>query len=249
MRKLKVGAVSYLNTKPLLYGIKNSIELMQQIALVEDYPANIAQMLLQNEIDIGLVPVAILPQLKNYTIVSDYCIGADGPVASVCLFSEAPLDKIEKVLLDYQSKTSVQLIKILMSDYWKINPLLEETSGDYRQKIKDTTAGLVIGDRAFEQRLQSTFSYDLAAAWKTYTGLPFVFAVWAANKKIPTEFITLFNEANAVGINELDKILQTESHKLYDLRMYYTKNINYQLTEAKKKGISLFLEKLNRQTI
>ena len=75
MKKIKVGAVSYLNTKPLLYGIEHSAELMQQIELVTDYPSKIARQLLNDEIDVGLVPVAVIPQMKEYYIVSDYCIG------------------------------------------------------------------------------------------------------------------------------------------------------------------------------
>ncbi|MEP7319377.1 MAG: MqnA/MqnD/SBP family protein, partial [Panacibacter sp.] len=120
MKKIKVGAVSYLNTKPLLYGIKRWPELMEQIELVEDYPSNIAAMLVEGTIDMGLVPVAVIPRLKEWHIITDYCIGADGDVASVCLFSEVPMEKIEKVLLDYQSKTSVNLAKILLKAYWKI---------------------------------------------------------------------------------------------------------------------------------
>ncbi len=124
-RKIRVGAVSYLNTKPLLYGIQHS-PIIDKIELKIDYPSRIAAMLLNDEIDIGLVPVAIIPKLREFHINTDYCIGSDGEVASVCLFSEVPIEKIETVLLDYQSRTSVQLAKILMKEYWKINPVLED---------------------------------------------------------------------------------------------------------------------------
>jgi chorismate dehydratase len=104
LKKIKVGAVSYLNTKPLLYGVKRS-GLMDKIELIEEYPAKIAQMLLDNQIDVGLVPVAIIPKLKEAYIITDFCIGAEGEVASVCLFSEVPVEEIETVILDYQSRT------------------------------------------------------------------------------------------------------------------------------------------------
>ena len=117
MKKIKVGAVSYLNTKPLLYGIRRSDELMQQIELIEEYPSKIADKLISGMIDIGLVPVSIIPKLDEAHIVTDFCIGANGDVASVCLFSEVPLIEIKTVLLDYQSCTSVALIKILLKEF------------------------------------------------------------------------------------------------------------------------------------
>src|SRR5580692_5951925 len=118
-RKIRVGAVSYLNTKPLLYGIERA-SLISDIELVIDYPSRIAAMLLKGEIDIGLVPVAVIPEMAAFYINGDYCIGSDGPVASVCLFSEVPVERIETVLLDYQSKTSVQLAKVLLKNHWKV---------------------------------------------------------------------------------------------------------------------------------
>ena len=80
--------------------------------------------MLEDEIDVGLVPVAIIPEMKEHYIISDYCIGCDGEVASVCFFSDVPLDKIENILLDYQSRTSVALLKVLLNNIWKINPVI-----------------------------------------------------------------------------------------------------------------------------
>jgi len=242
--KISVGAVSYLNTKPLLYGIVRSKELLEQVELVIDYPAKIANMLVQGSLDVGLIPVAAIPQLKEWHIIGDYCIGAEGAVASVCLFSDVPLNKIERVLLDYQSKTSVNLCKVLLKHYWKINPVLEDAKEDFREHIQGTTAGVVIGDRALEQRLTSPYIYDLAAAWQQFTGLPFVFAAWIANKKLPESFCTLFNEANAVGLNELDKVVAENPYSVYDLNTYFGKNISYRLTEEKRKGLEQFLSLL-----
>ncbi len=112
LKKIKIGAVNYLNTKPLLYGIRNH-EVINHIELIEDYPARIADMLLKDDLDVGLVPVAIIPELKNWNILGNYCIGCDGPVASVCLFSEVPMEQITTVVLDYQSRTSVILLQIV----------------------------------------------------------------------------------------------------------------------------------------
>ena len=249
LEKIKVGAVSYLNTKPLLYGIKRSPQLMEQIELVEDYPSGIAEMLVNGTIDVGLVPVAVIPRLREWHIVTDYCIGGDGDVASVCLFSDVPIEKIEKVLLDYQSKTSVSLAKILLRHYWKIDPVPEDAKEDYISEIKGTTAGVVIGDRALAQRKVSPYIYDLAGAWKAMTGLPFVFAAWIANKKLPDDFVRIFNEANTAGLQHIDEVIVENPYPAYNLDTYYRKNISYKLDESKKKGMKKFLEFLKKDTL
>lgn len=244
LNKIKVGAVSYLNTKPLLYGIKRS-HLIDKIDLIEAYPAKIAAMLLNNEIDVGLIPVAVIPKMKEHFIVTDFCIGAENEVASVCLFSEVPIDKIERVLLDYQSNTSVNLAKILLKYYWKNNVVFEDAKEDFREHINGTTAGVVIGDRALQQRKISAYVYDLATAWKNFTNLPFVFAAWVANKHLPENFITEFNNANSLGLQHIDEIVAENNFADYDLKKYYTQNISYQLTENKKEALQKFLNFLN----
>ncbi len=241
MSKIRVGAVSYLNTKPLLYGIKRA-SVLERMELTEDYPAKVAEQLLNDEIDIGLVPVAIIPRIKQHFIVSDYCIGAEGEVATVSLFSDVPIDKVKKVLLDYQSRTSVNLAKVLMRDFWKVNPEIEDADEDFQSKITGTTAAVVIGDRAFEQRKRSTYDYDLAAAWKKMTNLPFVFAAWIANKPIDAAFINEFNQANAYGVGLIDEVVAENPYQHFDLKSYYTKNISYELTADKKEGLNLFLK-------
>jgi len=245
MRKIKVGAVSYLNTKPLIYGFGQGM-MSDAVDLVLEYPSRIAGMLVNDEIDLGLVPVAIIPRLKESYIISDYCIGAEGEVASVCLFSDVPLGEVKEVLLDYQSRTSVRLAKLLLKDYWKVNPLLTDAAEDFRDHIKGTTAGLVIGDRAFEQRPLSPYRYDLGLAWKQHTGLPFVFAAWIANKKLDTGFIKDFNEATGAGLLQLEEVIAQNPSSLFDIRAYYTKHISYQLTDEKRKGLGLFLRQLAR---
>jgi chorismate dehydratase len=243
MNKIKAGAVSYLNTKPLIYGFKQGM-MKEKLEMVEDYPASIAAMLLNDEIDIGLVPVAIIPRLKEHYIIGDYCIGTEGEVASVCLFSNTPIEEATEVLLDYQSRTSVRLAKILLKEYWKVNPLLTDAKADFRDHIKGTTAGLVIGDRAFEQRKVSTYIYDLGKAWKDLTGLPFVFAAWVSNKKFGDDFIEDFNSATGAGIKVIDKIVEENPYSLFDLKKYFTQHISYILDAKKIAGLNLFLQKL-----
>jgi len=244
-RKIRVGAVSYLNTKPLLYGIYRS-DLMEEIDLKTDYPARIATMLLEDEIDVGLVPVSIIPRMREYHINTNYCIGSQGPVASVCIFSDNPLDRVNTVLLDYQSRTSVQLAKLLLREYWKIKPRLVEAGEDFREQIKGDTAGLVIGDRALEQRLISPYIYDLGEAWQKLTGLPFVYAAWISNKKLDDGFVHRFEQANGVGVRDISSVLEGEKFQLYDLFCYYSKNISYILDSEKFKGLERFINSITQ---
>ena len=243
--KIKVGAVSYLNTKPLIYGFEQGM-MADEIDLVIDYPANVAKLLVENKIDIGLIPVAAIPLLREHYIISDYCIGCDGEVASVCLFSQVPIHEIETILLDYQSKTSVALLQLLLKEHWKIEPTLIESSADYEKDIKGTTAGLVIGDRAFKQRLISPYIYDLGLAWKEMTGLPFVFAAWVSNKEIDADFVEQFNRANKYGLERLEEVVEKNTSPHFDLRSYYTKNIEFELSVIKLKSVKLFIEKISK---
>lgn len=248
-KKIRVGIVSYLNSRPLLYGLKMP-PVSNLIELVEDHPANLALQLEKGEIDVGLIPVAAIPRFQEYHICGNYCIGAEGEVASVCLFSEVPLEEIEKVYLDYQSRTSVALLQWLMKEYWGIQPeLIQATDESYRKNIKDKTAGLVIGDRAFEQRRISTFIYDLGSEWKKITGLPFVFAAWISTRPLPVDFIQMFDECIAKGLQQIDSIVEREDFEMYDLKKYYHSQISYQLDEAKHRGLKLFLEYISEPVI
>jgi len=242
-KKWRIGAVSYLNTRPLLLGMEQS-PFCDSIDLVKSYPAQIAQDLLDGIIDIGLIPVAIMPLLSNPQIVSKYVIGTVGEVASVALFSQVPMDQIKKVYLDYQSRTSVQLAKLLLRKYWnKEVEFLIATEG-YINEISGTTAGVIIGDRALTSLSSFEHIYDLGLAWKQHTGLPFVFAAWVANKPIPSEFIEAFDAANGYGLKHLDEVIALipATEQVYDLHKYYTENISYELTPEKRAGLKLFLE-------
>ncbi len=242
-RKIRVAAVSYLNTKPLIYGFENGM-MKDEVELITDFPASIADMLIHDEVDIALVPVATIPVLKEYYIITDYCISTEGEVASVCLFSDVPLEKIDTILLDYQSRSSVGLLKILLKEYWKISPQLIYAEAGYEKNIIDKTAGLVIGDRAFIQRKKSKFNYDLGSAWKEMTGLPFVFAAWVSNKRISEKFISNFNKATGLGLQHMQEIIAANYYEDYDLAKYFTDNISFTLDDDKRKGMELYLNKM-----
>jgi chorismate dehydratase len=242
-KRIRIGAVSYLNTRPLMLGVRRS-GLMDKVAVTEDFPANIAAMLLNDQIDVGLVPVAIIPRLQEAHIITGYCIGAVGEVASVGIFSQVPMEEIEVLILDYQSRTSVNLARILLQAYWKKEVKIEKATADYQHRIQGTTAAVVIGDRALAQHQHSKYYYDLSLAWQQHTGLPFVFAAWVSNKVLDEDFIDAFNRANAYGVSHLDEVVKDIEFPHYDLKKYYATNISYQLDAQKRAGLELFLQKL-----
>ncbi len=240
--KIRVGIVSYLNTRPLIYGLQR-LPIKDKIELIEAYPASLAEKLMAGEIDLGLVPVAIIPGLGEYHINGNFCIGAVGEVASVALFSQEPVEKIEKIYLDYQSRSSVQLLKWLLAHHWKITPeLMEAQDETYLDKIGEGTAALIIGDRALKHRSRARYVYDLAGEWKNATGLPFVFAAWVSKRPLPDAFINEFDAANAYGLNHIEEIVAEHHNGIYDLKKYYSQNLSYELDEEKRRGLTRFLE-------
>lgn len=245
MKKTKIVAVSYLNTKPLLYGLLRS-ELAAQIELDLQIPSECARRLKSGEADIGLVPVAIIPELQNPHIISEYCIGTKGTVRTVCLYSEVPIEQVERVFLDYHSRTSVELTKILLRDYWKLSPELIPATTGFEGEIKGRTAGLVIGDRAIEVESRFPYIYDLGEAWFAYTGLPFVFAAWVSEGPVSGDFLDAFNAALERGLNALPdlKYLLPAPVEGFDLHAYFTQNISYELDEPKLKALKIFLSEL-----
>jgi chorismate dehydratase len=249
MGKVRVSAVSYLNSIPFVYGLEQSDLLPAAIDLSLDIPSVCAEKLLSDEVDLGLIPVATIPDLSNPQIISEYCIGADGPVQTVCLFSSVPLENITTVLLDFHSRTSVQLVQILCKHFWKITPDFTEAKEGFEQSISENTAAVIIGDRAYQYREQYQYVYDLAEEWEKYTGLPFVFACWVANKPLPISFQQQFSLALKMGLKNLDNALE-EKGALYqtsiDKHHYLSQVISYDLDDRKKEGMELFLRFLSK---
>ena len=149
MLKYKVSAVSYLNSVPFIYGLKSS-KIYKDIELQLNYPS-MWQKLINYEVDIELVPVAVLKSYYSFNIISEYCISADGSVDTVCLYSNVLLNEISDIYLDYQSKTSVELLKIICKEYWKISPNFKNSKNGFEEKVKDNTAALIIGDHIYKQ--------------------------------------------------------------------------------------------------
>jgi chorismate dehydratase len=244
---LKISAVSYLNTIPFIHGLKQS-ELIKTIDLQLDYPSICADKLINGTVDLALVPVAVIPKLKEAYIISDYCIGANGAVDTVCLYSDVPIEEIESIALDYQSRTSVALLRILLKEYWQLDPELKKANVGFEDNIKGKHAALIIGDRAFTLNTKHAYIYDLSAIWKEMTGLSFVFAAWVANTKLPQDFIISFNTALEKGLSNIDKALALEGDSYPNCKNpedYLNNKISYNLDVEKQKGMELFLRKIS----
>lgn len=238
---MRLSAVSYLNTKPFIYGLYRS-ELADAIDLSLDIPSICAQKLLSGEADIVLSPVAIIPQLPEAYLVSNYCIGATGTVKTVCLFSHVPLEEIQCVYLDFHSRTSVALVQVLCEKYWKVKPEFIPATEGFEQKIEGNTAAVIIGDRTIGLDQKFPYIYDLGEAWTDWTGLPFVFAAWFSTKPIPPEFLARFNDALKLGLDHLPELLKIiPAISGFDTEKYFRENISYTLDEPKWNGLNRFL--------
>jgi len=247
MNKINVSVVSYVNSLPFVQGLIQS-EIMNSISLSLDTPSVCAAKIISGQSDIGLLPVAVLPELPFYHIISDFCIGTNSEARSVLLISKSPLDRIYKVYLDKDSRTSVNLAKLLAIRLWHISVEWVWTSDGFSiDDIQEGEAAVIIGDKALKFERKFPFQLDLAVEWKKLTGLPFVFAAWVSTKQLDDNFIKLFNKALAHGIKNIDAFVNLPSEKnvtIRDLKQYLTENINYHFDEEKKKAMNLYLSML-----
>ena len=244
MRKIKISAITYLNTKPFLFGLQHS-SILDSVELSLDVPSVCADKLKAGTVDIGIIPVTEISSIQGANIVTDYCISCSGSVRTVVLVSMMPIKEIETIVLDYQSRTSVQLVRILARDYWKISPYWQNGGVNYIQEdIQGTTAGVIIGDRVFEAETKFPYVYDLGEAWKAHTGLDFVFACWVANRPLDRSFVLKFEEALKDGIAHIPDVVTEylQQYPDYPFEEYFKENIFYHLDESKRKGMELFLK-------
>jgi chorismate dehydratase len=230
---------------PFKWALKNSA-LINFIDLQEDIPSICAQKLKFKQVDMALVPVAMLKELDHYFIESDYCIGANGKVDSVKLYSEVPLQEIEHITLDYQSRSSITLTRILAKFFWKIHPKFIEGKPGFENEVSGTNANVVIGDRTFDLNGKFAYEIDLAEEWKKFTDLPFVFAAWISHNKLNPAFIHEFNSVLKYGLENCEKAIESAGKDLLlsreDALEYLTERIDYNLDDRKLEAMKLFLE-------
>jgi chorismate dehydratase len=246
MEKIRISAVKYANTAPFIWGLNRS-EIARIATIETDHPAVCARKLMEGSADIGLIPVAAIPRVPGSRIISDYCIGTNGNVRTVMLLSNCPFDQLTVINLDYRSVSSVTLVKVLAKHFWKKDFKWKDTSEktDFFN-IECHESVVLIGDQCFESESKFTYGIDLALEWKKFTGLPFVFACWVANRDIDSEFLQLFNNALKDGVENIQAVVRDNGDtgiiKNEDLFGYLTKNIDFLLDEKKREAMYLFLK-------
>lgn len=261
MSSLRIGAVSYLNTVPLVHELPR---LAPNDQLLLDLPSRLADRLARGQLDVALIPIIEVALGDDYTIVSDACIGCCGPVWSVKLLSRRPLEEIRTVALDEGSRTSVALTKLLLQRKLGLRPEYSPLpmSADY--KLSNTDAVLVIGDRAMHRSAPTSaksgpsselardtsaeefpWQVDLGQAWNDWTGLPFVFAVWAARPGVECERLSqVLNISRDMGLAQTAELAKHHAAR-YDLSIgdclrYFTEFLNYRLGADERKAMNLF---------
>ncbi len=227
----QIVAVEYLNTAPMLFGLQGHPHF-KEMELITGTPAFCAEMLLQKEACIALIPVGSLSDFKQAHIISDYCIGCNGAVETVGIWSNRELDEIRSIKLDAASRTSNLLAGNIVRQFWKKDIIFTEANAD---------AEVVIGDRTFTLKDKYKFMWDLGSEWKHFTNLPFVFAVWASLQPVSLGFLKEFNEALGNGIQNLHQWSYQTNLDHSTLMKYLGHSISFPLDDLKKKALHQFL--------
>ena len=236
-----IAAVSYLNTIPFIYGIRHEGNFRADLLLSP--PSECTKNYVEGRADLALLPAAAVPSLKSTEVITEYCIGAVGPVRTVVLLSDGPVSEVRRVFLDPHSQTSVQLVGYLAAHRWKIAP--EWYSLDDYEQLRHAQEGdafLLIGDKVFDHEEKFRYKYDLAAEWQAATKLPFAFAVWVARKGTPYEVIESLQHALTFGLEHTyEAILEAGfDKKPYDAYEYLTRNIDYIFDNQNRRALQKF---------
>lgn len=252
MHSVRVGAVEYLNTKPLIHNLK-TIAPNWELSL--KVPSLLAEELALGKLDVALIPVVEYFRNPIYRIIPGISIASNGPVLSVTLFSKVPWDKIQTVALDQGSKTSVALLQVLSLELHQLTfqsmPLAMHA--DPTQAATD--AVLLIGDRAMKASLGGfPFAYDLGQEWQDFSKLPFVYAVWAVHPlAFQHEITEPLNQAKKQGLVAVGKIAEQEAQSLQldagFCRRYLSHIIHYDLGSREITGLELFQSLLEKHGI
>lgn len=246
---LRVGAVSFLNTKPLIYPLLNGQLQTDEISLSVKVPSRLAIQLNNGELDIGLIPIIEYFRANavgaGYRILPNIAVGSRGSVLSIQLFSRVPIQDIQHIALDTSSRSSVALLKILLAEKYQINPTFKPCDPSIDPATADTDAVLLIGDAALKNLGATEYSVDLGTEWQELTRLPFVYACWVVRKDVNLENVPqLLLESKRLGIKQIPAIARIEAKKLGFLetlcRDYLQHHINYDLDRSAIAGLELY---------
>lgn len=254
MPRLRVSAISYLNTAPLMWNFEHGSkreELLRTFQVDYTIPSRCAQMLADGSADIGIIPVAAYTSIENLTILPEIAIASDGAVRSILLVSNVPLEQIRTVALDSSSRSSAALIQVLFAKHWKQEARFVPAEPQLGTMLAGSDAALLIGDPALKVDRSRYLTWDLAHEWRLFTGKPFVFAFWAVRGGAASEdelaYVTeVFRASRDAGLAHLSEIATEWSTKL-DLSpefitSYLAENIQYRLYAGNLTGMQLFFE-------
>lgn len=240
----RVGAVSYLNTKPLIYGLKEALGADDSLTL--NLPSRLASQLRCGELDVALIPSVEYFRGVDYRIVSDAAIACRGPVWSVRLVSRVPVRSIRRLALDEGSRTSAAMIRVLLWQMYGLKPETTVLTMEQTPESVDADAVLVIGDRAMHpERGVYNEIWDLGDRWCRYTETPFVFAMWVARQGVDVDHLAdILQTCRDRGVEALESIAATHaaSHGLTneDLYRYFAENLHFQLGAPELAGLRRF---------
>ena len=244
-RPLRIGAVSYLNSKPL---IEDLADLASDAELILDVPSKLADDLSAGELDVALIPSVEVLREADYEIVSDACVATRGPVLSVKLFSRVPVARIRTLALDEGSRTSATLVRILLAERFGVEPATELLPLGFATENTSADAVLLIGDRAMKPpHEQFITTWDLGEEWTEWTGLPFVFAMWAARRDCDLGNVEeALCQSRDRGVDRIAEIARREAPKLAITEKlahdYLARNLHFRLGSAERAGLRLFQE-------
>ncbi len=245
---IKIAAVSYINTLPFIHGILNSGFLSNNEFILERIIPSLCTHNYINKLsDIVLVPSGCFIRYpEKHNIITNYGIASFKNVKSVIIVSQKPINDLQKIILDYQSTTSVKLLQILLKHYWKRNVDLVDGTEGFEKNVQNQVGALIIGDKALEFLHNFKHCYDLSYTWWELTKLPFVFAFWAITKNINEDFVNRFEKALKWGIEHKLESLTIYSSEKYDLFAdYLNNNIIYNIKSKEVEGLKHFYKYLN----
>ncbi len=244
---LRVGIVHYVNSRPLSRGLLRAAP-DQELACELLPPAAIADRLRDGTLDVGLVPSIELARIPDLAVLPGLGIAATHEVRSVLLVSKVPIQQIGSVALDENSRTSAALVRILLAERYGLAPELRPAAADLGAMLAGSDAALLIGDPALAVPREDYVVLDLAGEWLELTGLPFVFAVWAARREAAERVpVARFEASLEAGLAERDAIVAETAAEtgiapavLHD---YYTRNLRYRMGPAEQAGLAEFLHR------
>jgi chorismate dehydratase len=242
--KLRVGIVNFLNSKPLAWGFLKGHHA-DLFAPSYHPPAMVARLLAQGNLDIGLIPSIEVQRIPNLRVMPDMCVAAQHEVRSVLLVSRVPVEQIRRVALDTNSRTSATLIRVLLRERWGLDPEYLHERPDPERMLAEADAALLIGDPALRVDRDRYLIIDLAAEWKTLTGLPFVFAVWAVRPEVEIPDLPFyFKSSLRYGLSSLDTLVREAAGEMgldsAEVRSYLTENLSFFLRQEEIAGLEEF---------